>query len=60
MARGPPTSLPTVVIRSIVLLVVLALVARRFWPRSRLPWTVPLAVVGVLLVVRTAGYVYGD
>lgn len=48
------------VIRSIVLLVLLALVARRFWPRSRLPWTVPLVVVGVLLVVRTAGYLYGD
>lgn len=47
-------------IRSIVLLVVLALIARRFWPRSRLPWTVPLVVVGVLLLVRTAGYVYGD
>jgi len=49
-----------VVIRSIVLLVLLALVARRVWPRSRLPWTVPLVVVGVLLVVRTAGYLYGD
>jgi hypothetical protein len=49
-----------VVIRTLVLVVVLALVARRFWPRSRLPWTVPLVVVGVLLVVRTAGYLYGD
>lgn len=48
------------VIRSVVLLLVLALVARRFWPRSRLPWTVPLVVVGVLLVVRTVGYLYGD
>ena len=47
-------------IRSIVLLVVLALLARRFWPRSRLPWTVPLVVVGVLVVVRTVGYLYGD
>jgi len=49
-----------VILRSVVLLLLLALVARRFWPRSRLPWTVPLAVVAVLLVVRTIGYLAGD
>jgi hypothetical protein len=41
-------------------MLVLALVARRFWPRSRLPWAVPLVVVGVVLVVRTIGYLAGD
>lgn len=43
-----------------VLLLVVALVARRVLPRRRLPWTVPLALVGVLLVVRTVGWVSGD
>ena len=41
-------------------MVLVALVARRFWPRSRLPWTVPLAVVGVVLAVRLTGYLAGD
>jgi hypothetical protein len=49
-----------VLIRSVVLLVVLALLARRFWPRSRLPWTLPLVLVGVILVVRTLGYLAED
>ena len=48
------------VLRTIVLMVLVALVARRFWPRSRLPWTVPLAVIAVVLVVRTTGYLVGD
>lgn len=43
-----------------VLLLVVALVARRVLPRRRLPWTVPLALVGVLLVVRTVGWASGD
>ena len=41
-------------------MVLVALVARRFWPRSRLPWAVPLAVVAVVLVVRLTGYLAGD
>ena len=43
-----------------VLLLAAALVARRVLPRRRLPWTVPLALVGVLLVVRTVGWLLGD
>lgn len=42
-----------------VLLLVLALIARRALPRRRLPWAVPLLLVGVLLVVRTVGWVSG-
>jgi hypothetical protein len=49
-----------VLLRSIVLLVLLALLARRFWPRSRLSWAVPLVLVGVIVVVRTVGYLAGD
>jgi hypothetical protein len=41
-------------------MLVLALVARRFWPKSPLPWAVPLVVVAVVLVVRTIGYLAGD
>ena len=48
------------ILRSVVLLLLLALVARRFWPRSRLPWTVPLVVVAVILVVRLIGYLVDD
>ena len=43
-----------------VLLLAAALVARSLVPRRRLPWAVPLALVGVLLVVRTVGWVSGD
>lgn len=43
-----------------VLLLVAALVARRVLPRRRLPWAVPLALVGGLLVVRGVGWLSGD
>ena len=46
-------------VRVVVLLVVVALSARRFLPRYRLPWLVPIALVAGLLVVRTAGYLLG-
>lgn len=48
------------VLRLVVVLLVLALLARRFLPRYRLPWLVPLAAVGVVLTVRTATYLLGD
>lgn len=48
------------ILRTVLLLLLVALVARRFWPRSRLPWTVPLVVVAVVLVVRMVGYLVGD
>lgn len=43
-----------------VVLLVLAVLLRRFLPRYRLPWTIPLIVVGVLLAVRTTTYLVGD
>lgn len=48
------------VLRVVVLLLVLAVVARRFLPRYRLPWMLPLVVVGVVLTVRTATYLLGE
>lgn len=47
-------------LKAVVLLLVLSVVARRVLPRRRLPWAVPLAVVGVLLVVRTIGWATGE
>ncbi len=47
-------------LRATVVLLALAFVAWRVLPRYRLPWGVPVAVVVVLLVVRTVGYVTGD
>ncbi|MCW2681266.1 MAG: hypothetical protein JWM62_2667 [Frankiales bacterium] len=43
-----------------VVLLVLAFVASRVLPRRRMPWAVPLLLVGLLLVVRGVGYVSGD
>lgn len=43
-----------------VLLLAVALVARRVLPRRRLPWAVPLALVAGLLVVRAIGWASGD
>lgn len=47
-------------LKLVVLLLAVAFVASRLLPRRRMPWMVPLAVVGVLLVVRTIGWVSGD
>lgn len=47
------------VLRLVVLLLVVAALARRFLPRRRLPWTVPLVLVGVVLTVRTATWLLG-
>ncbi len=43
-------------VKILVLLVVLALLMRRLLPRRRLPWSIPLIVVGVVLTVRTLTY----
>ena len=48
------------VLRVVLLLLVVAYVAHRFRPQHRLPWSVPLALVGVLLAVRTLGWLAGD
>ena len=47
-------------LKAVVLLLVVAFVASRVLPRRRLPWAVPVAVVGVLLVVRGVGYATAD
>ena len=47
-------------LKAVVLLLALALVARRLRPAWRLPWMVPLVVVGVVLVVRTTTWLAGD
>ena len=43
-----------------MLLVVLAFVLHRLMPRRRMPWTIPLVVVGVLVTVRTVTWVAGE
>lgn len=47
-------------LKAAVLLLALAFVASRLLPRRRLPWAVPLVVVGVLLIVRTVAWLAGD
>jgi hypothetical protein len=49
-----------VLLKLVVLLLVVAFVASRVLPRRRLPWAVPVAVVLVLLVVRTIGWLAGE
>lgn len=43
-----------------MLLLVVAAIAYRLRPRRRLPWMVPLVLVGVVLTVRTVTYLTGD
>lgn len=47
-------------LKAVVLLLALAVVAHRLLPRRRLPWTIPLVVVGVLLAVRTVSWLSGE
>ena len=47
-------------LKAVVLLLALALLVRRVAPRRRLPWTVPLVLVGVVLTVRTATWLAGQ
>ena len=47
-------------LKVVVLLLAAALLARRFLPRSRMPWTIPLVLVGVVLTVRTVTWLAGD
>jgi hypothetical protein len=49
-----------VTLRAVVLLLALAFVAWRFLPRYRMPWTIPLVLVGVVLVVRTVTWLASD
>lgn len=43
-------------LKALVLLLAVAFVAWRLLPRRRLPWMVPLVLVGVVLSVRTITY----
>ena len=43
-------------LKVLALLLAVAFVAWRLLPRRRLPWMVPLVLVGVVLVVRTVTY----
>ncbi len=47
-------------LRVVVLLLAVAFVAYRFKPQWRLPWSIPLILVGVVLTVRTVTWVAGD
>ena len=47
-------------LRAVVLLLALAFVLRRFLPRYRMPWTIPLVLVGVVVTVRTVTWLAGD
>ena len=47
-------------LKLVVVLLAVAFIASRVLPRRRLPWAVPLVVVGVLLTVRTIGWLTGE
>ncbi len=47
-------------LKAVVLLLAIAFVAYRVRPHWRLPWTVPLVLVGVVLTVRTVTWLAGD
>lgn len=47
-------------LKAVVLLLAAAVVARRLLPRRRMPWLVPVTVVGVVLAVRTVTWLLGD
>lgn len=47
-------------LKLVVLLLALAFVVHRVAPRRRLPWTVPLVLVGVVLAVRTVTWLTAD
>ena len=43
-----------------MLLLAAAFVLWRFLPRYRMPWAIPLVLVGVVLTVRTVTWLAGD
>ena len=47
-------------LKVVVLLLATALLARRFLPRYRMPWAIPLVLVGVVLTVRTVTWLAGE
>lgn len=47
-------------LKAVVVLLALAYLAHRLLPRRRLPWTVPLVLVAVVLTVRTVSWLSGE
>lgn len=47
-------------LKAVVVLLVLALAAKRVLPRRRMPWAVPVLLVVLLLLVRGIGYLSAD
>jgi hypothetical protein len=47
-------------LRVVVLLLAVAFVAYRFRPQWRLPWSIPLVLVGVVVTVRTVTWLAGE
>lgn len=47
-------------LKAVVLLLAASFVAWRLLPRRRMPWMVPLAVVGVVVAARTVTWLAGD
>ncbi len=47
-------------LKVVVLLLAAAFLARRFLPRYRMPWTIPLVLVGVVVTVRTVTWIASD
>ena len=47
-------------LKVVVLLLAAAFLAHRLLPRHRMPWTIPLVLVGVVLTVRTVTWLAGD
>ncbi len=47
-------------LKVVVLLLAVAFVAHRLRPHWRMPWAVPLVLVGVVLTVRTVTWLAGD
>ena len=47
-------------LKAVVLLLALAFVLHRFLPRWRMPWTIPVVLVGVVLTVRTVTWLASD
>lgn len=60
MAASPSRVDNPGVLKAAVLLLVLALVAKRVLPRRRLPWAVPVLMVVLLVGVRAVGYLSSD